>query len=118
MGLSEWKTLSDQFLEQAEQTLPAWLAQSMRITQETIMRNHLESGFLTLEPQTPLERAMASDPFKNVDFSVSVDPKDQPFSSADNPQLSTFFKEDREAHAPWIASGTSTGNTNLAKFGR
>lgn len=87
MEITEWIAQTNQLLSAAEQRLPAAQVHQLRIFQQTLMFNHLQSGFLTLEPKTPLERAiasdpivqaMAADPFKNIDFSQTVKPSTEP----------------------------------------
>ena len=66
MELTEWLAQTNQILFQAEHELPAEFVQQLRISQQFLMLNHLQSGFLTLEAHPPLERAMSANPFAKI----------------------------------------------------
>lgn len=70
MELSDWIEQTNRILFEAEQELPAECVQQLRISQQFLMLNHLQSGFLHLEARTPLEHAMNANPFRKIDFGL------------------------------------------------
>jgi len=66
MELTEWLAQTNQILFQAQQDLPAEYVDQLRMSQQFLMVNHLQSGFLTVDTQTPLERAINANPFRNL----------------------------------------------------
>ena len=66
MQLEEWLAQTNQILFQAQQDLPTECVDQLRLSQQFLMANHLQSGFLTIDPQTPLERAMNANPFTKI----------------------------------------------------
>lgn len=71
MELTEWLAQTNQILFQAQQDLPAEYVEQLRASQQFLMVNHLKTGFLTIDAQTPLERAMNACPFTKIDFGLS-----------------------------------------------
>lgn len=66
MQLEEWLAQTNQILFQAQQDMPTECVDRLRLSQQFLMANHLQSGFLTIDAQTPLERAMNANPFAKI----------------------------------------------------
>ena len=66
MELTEWLAQTNQIMFQAQQHLRPEQMEQLRMTQQFLMVNHLQSGFLTLDAQSPFERAMNACPFKRL----------------------------------------------------
>jgi len=70
MELTEWLIQTNQILFQAQQDLPTECVDHLRMSQQFLMVNHLQTGFLTIDAQNPFERAMNANPFRKIDFGL------------------------------------------------
>jgi len=66
MHLTEWLAQTNGIIFNAQQHLRPEQVEQLRMTQQFLMVNHLETGFLSVHPQTPLQRAMDACPFKKL----------------------------------------------------
>ena len=66
MHLTEWLAQTNEIIFQAQQHLRPEQVEQLRMSQQFLMVNHLETGFLTFESQSPFERAMNACPFRKL----------------------------------------------------
>lgn len=100
MELTEWLIQTNQILHNAEQNLPAESINQLRIFQQTLMINHLQSGFLSGSIRSPLERAMDANPFRNIDFSQPVEATKEPNEPLKSHWSERTFREATEPSTP------------------
>lgn len=66
MHLTEWLAQTNEIIFHAQQHLRPKQVEQLRMTQQFLMVNHLETGFLSVNQQNPLERAMNACPFRRI----------------------------------------------------